>query len=415
MAKILIVDDVADNRTLLAGVLDSAQHEILQAADGAEGLKRAQAQDPDLIITDLYMPIMDGFELAQHLRADPRFKDTPIIFYTATYHVADIKDLALKLGARILEKPTHIREILRMVNETLGIGAPLVPSPPLEVFHQEHLRIVTGKLHEKIEGVSSRLAALIEFSLDLSEQIDPSQILQLLCRGTQEMIGAKQAIVCAQKRHAHEIRQYFSQGLDAETAGRLASEAPANGFLGQVEHERTSRRLRLLGQDLPDVGLPATFPPAESILAAPLVSPKYAYGWLCLLNKVGAGEFSEEDEQLATILGALAGRVYENGSLYAELRLKTAELERENAARRQDTDRLRRQAVALESAANGILITDRQGDIIWCNPAFTRMTGYGAEEVIGKNPRIFKSGHHDPSFYVELWTTVLAGKSGTAK
>jgi len=96
--------------------------------------------------------------------------------------------------------------------------------------------------------------------------------------------------------------------------------------------------------------------------------------------------------------------------LYTELRQKTVELERENDARLQDTDRLRRQAVALESAANGILITDRQGDIIWCNPAFTRMTGYGAEEVIGKNPRIFKSGHHDPSFFVELWTTVLAGK-----
>src|ERR1700687_409664 len=103
MAKILIVDDVADNRTLLSGVLSSAQHMILEATNGAEGLKRAQNQEPDLIITDLYMPVMDGLELAQHLRADPRFKDTPIIFYTAIYHVDEIKDLALKLGARILE------------------------------------------------------------------------------------------------------------------------------------------------------------------------------------------------------------------------------------------------------------------------------------------------------------------------
>lgn len=66
--------------------------------------------------------------------------------------------------------------------------------------------------------------------------------------------------------------------------------------------------------------------------------------------------------------------------------------------------------VALESAANGIMITDRWGAIQWSNPAFTRMTGYGPEEVLGHDPRFLRSGAHTPEFYTRLWTTILAGE-----
>jgi len=68
------------------------------------------------------------------------------------------------------------------------------------------------------------------------------------------------------------------------------------------------------------------------------------------------------------------------------------------------------QAVALRSAANGIVITDRQGAIIWVNPAFTTLTGYTPEDVMGKDPRILRSGRHAQSFYQNLWATILADK-----
>ncbi len=69
------------------------------------------------------------------------------------------------------------------------------------------------------------------------------------------------------------------------------------------------------------------------------------------------------------------------------------------------------QANALEAAANGIIITDITGAIIWANGAFSRMTGYDPEEVKGKNPReLVKSGKHDASFYAEMWATILSGK-----
>ncbi|MBZ5721188.1 MAG: PAS domain S-box protein [Acidobacteriia bacterium] len=67
------------------------------------------------------------------------------------------------------------------------------------------------------------------------------------------------------------------------------------------------------------------------------------------------------------------------------------------------------QAAALNSAANGIVITDRHGSIVWANPALTTFTGYTLDEVLGRTPGILRSGTHDQSFYESLWATILAG------
>lgn len=71
---------------------------------------------------------------------------------------------------------------------------------------------------------------------------------------------------------------------------------------------------------------------------------------------------------------------------------------------------LRLQALALDSAANGVVITDRDGVVTWANPAFSRMTGYPLAEILGKHTRVLKSGVHDAGFYAALWNEVLAGK-----
>ena len=77
--------------------------------------------------------------------------------------------------------------------------------------------------------------------------------------------------------------------------------------------------------------------------------------------------------------------------------------------REQEEKLLQIQSAALNAAANAIIITDIDGNIQWVNPAFSELTGYAHEEVIGKNPRILKSGKQDQSFYKDLWQTILAG------
>ena len=80
------------------------------------------------------------------------------------------------------------------------------------------------------------------------------------------------------------------------------------------------------------------------------------------------------------------------------------------ASRLQAEALLRLQAAALVAAANAVIITERSGRIIWVNPAFTAITGYSAEEVIGGYPRILKSGKHPRDFYERMWPTILAGQ-----
>jgi PAS domain-containing protein len=66
-------------------------------------------------------------------------------------------------------------------------------------------------------------------------------------------------------------------------------------------------------------------------------------------------------------------------------------------------------AAAIDQAAEAIVITDRDGSILYVNPAFTRMTGYSSQEAIGQNPRLMKSGRQDPAYYRSLWETIRAG------
>ena len=83
---------------------------------------------------------------------------------------------------------------------------------------------------------------------------------------------------------------------------------------------------------------------------------------------------------------------------------------RDITANKRADEQLKLQSAALEAAANGIVITDSHGSIMWVNGAFTTMTGYSKEEVLGKNPRLLNSGNQPESYYAELWSTISSGK-----
>ncbi len=71
---------------------------------------------------------------------------------------------------------------------------------------------------------------------------------------------------------------------------------------------------------------------------------------------------------------------------------------------------MRLQSAALTAAVNGIMITDREGRILWVNPAFSKLTGYSSQETLGQNPRLLKSGMQDQHVYRDLWNTILSGE-----
>lgn len=109
--------------------------------------------------------------------------------------------------------------------------------------------------------------------------------------------------------------------------------------------------------------------------------------------KAGATDYVLK-ERLARLPVAVAGALATSDALRERERAKAE---------------LRLKSAALEAAANAIVIADRSGNIQWVNPAFTRMTGYPKEEVLGKNPRILKSGAQTGAFYRNMWQTIASG------
>jgi diguanylate cyclase (GGDEF)-like protein/PAS domain S-box-containing protein len=84
---------------------------------------------------------------------------------------------------------------------------------------------------------------------------------------------------------------------------------------------------------------------------------------------------------------------------------------RDITLRKRSEEQLKLQSAALEAAANAIVITDSKGTILWINESFTTMTGYAKEEIVGKNPRVLKSGEQPESYYASLWSTLKSGKT----
>lgn len=120
MTSVLIVDDNPTNLYLLESILKGNGYSVSQAKNGAEALTSAQENPPDLIITDILMPVMDGFELCRRWKADEHLRKIPVIFYTATYIDPKDEKFALSLGAeRFIVKPQKPDILLMMIQEVL--------------------------------------------------------------------------------------------------------------------------------------------------------------------------------------------------------------------------------------------------------------------------------------------------------
>lgn len=162
MAKILIVDDSATNRKLLVSLLEHEGHQMIEAVDGKDALAFLRAERPQLVMSDILMPTMDGYEFVRQVRADPELAGTPVIFQTAHYGEREAQRLAQVCGvSRVLSKPSESAEILRAVAQALA-GASLPPSDPLSAdFDREHLQLITNKLSQNSDEVEQHAAQLL--------------------------------------------------------------------------------------------------------------------------------------------------------------------------------------------------------------------------------------------------------------
>lgn len=118
--KILVVEDTEDNRQILRDLLGMAGYEMVEARDGAEGVAKATEHRPDLILMDIQMPVMDGYEATRRIRANPELKSIPIVAVTS-YALSGDEEKTRAAGCDgYIAKPYSPRQMLAKVREILG-------------------------------------------------------------------------------------------------------------------------------------------------------------------------------------------------------------------------------------------------------------------------------------------------------
>ncbi len=229
---ILIVDDLPVNLKLLRAQLEGEGHTVVEAHNGVEALAVLDRQKVDVIVSDILMPVMDGYRLCHEVRKSERFRHLPFIAYTSTYISPTDEKLSIDLGAdKYLRKPATVDELMRAIEEALANPG----RRPTAVFDET------------------------------------------------------------------EMTKEYNAGL-------------------------------------------------------------------------------------------------------------VTKLEKRNLELSRAVSQLKLQTIALETAAEAIMITDAEGVMLWVNPAFTTTTGYTTKEALGKTPRILKSGTHTEAFYRKFWKTIRAGE-----
>jgi len=290
VAKILIADDHRANREALSALLEVAGHYVLTANDGEQALKLARDNAPELIISDVLMPHMDGYELTRRLKLEPATAGISVMFYTAYFGGQDAKSLAEALGvARVLVKPSDNDAILSAVTEVLGARRPAAPADATADLDREHLRLMVDQLLEKtsaleaqqkrVERLNRTLAMLSSINALIVRADDRQALLDEACRIAIEKGGFRLAAI----------------GI-ADRNRRLSLAARA----GEGNPERELERLRPGTQAM--IWNDAQ---AGSFVALPLIVNDEPAGVLLLYAKVR--DFFDEEEM--RLLHELAGDI----------------------------------------------------------------------------------------------------------
>jgi len=402
MRHVLIVDDRSDNRYLLRALLQGHGFAVSEAENGSTALARARTQRPDVIVSDLLMPVMDGYTLLREWKADPGLASIPFIVYTATYTEPRDEKLALDLGAdAFIVKPAEPEAFMEVVANALARadeGGRVAASPRADetVVLREYNEVLVAKLEQRsaelevhvaeLQRAESRLgrlnrlyAALSETNHAIVHATAAPALLATACRIAIERGGLSAAWIGLLNTAGDGIRAAAHHGSHLPWVERLALLSPhatartpveiafAHGTTYLQNSLQDDPALAPIHDELEAAGLRAA-------IAIPLVQNGRMSGCFVLY----AGERGFFDEEMTGLITEMA----------EDVAFALANFERE-ARRQRAEEAARLLGRAVEASANGIMITDARqpgNPLIHVNKAFERITGYSAAEALGRNP-----------------------------
>ena len=342
--KILLVDDTQDNLDVLAIMLQNSGYEVVSVVNGAEALEKLHADRFDMIISDIMMPVMDGFQFCRKCKEDKNLISIPFIFYTATYTDAKDEELASKLGVdKFIKKPMAPAEFIMIIKQVIRDveEGKITPKKPVLEEEKEVFKLYSERLVLKLE----------EKNLDLEREI-------------------------IEHKRAEDELQLFSKTIQ-QTADIIFI-TDRDGVIEFVNHafEKITGYIKeeALGQN-------------PRILKSGLIDSKeFEKLWNTILsgkvfrnipiNKKKNGELFHYDQTI-TPMKDKQGNITHFISTGRDI---TEHKRVEEALRKSE----RRLCAITDTAKDAIIMIDNEGKITYWNPASEEIFGYSAQEVMGE-------------------------------
>ena len=327
--NILMVDDNESNLLALESILQGNDRKLVRAASGDEALQYLLQNDAAVILLDVRMPGISGLETAELIRGRKRTRDLPIIFLTA-YDSTDRQELSkgYALGAvDYIIKPLDPEALKSKVNVFVELYKKTEQiQQQAALLHEKNIQLETANFE--------RLGKLVDLGQRLTAERDPEELLKLFCAAARDIVGAREAYVriteSGARGHVQSVEEDGRAVRSEELEGRPLDENTLNSLSLNARPLRVSKN-ESSGHET----VLASHNSIASLLSAPIFLVDKTIGWLYLVDKLDATEFSEADERLAMTLAGQLAVTYENARLYAEARERAAELLAEVRVRKQ--------------------------------------------------------------------------------
>jgi PAS domain S-box-containing protein len=372
--KVLIVDDQFENSYILETILKGNGHMTVTAANGAEGLEAAGKEVFDLIIADILMPVMDGFNFCREVKKNKDLSAIPFIFYTATYTDPKDEEFALSLGAdRFVLKPQDPDELMTIIEDVIGKAKngsnKKEESPkPENVILKEYNQVLIHKLEDKMLQLERSEREIRENNIQLKREIEDHK------RVHAESERTFKALRESEERFRSVTKTAYDAIITTESNGKIVEwNQGAEKIFGYSEIE-------IVGENL-GVVIPARY--FEHINKG----EKY-------LNQIS---YNKAIGKTVELIGK-----HKNGTEFP-IEMSLAEWEtasglfftgivRDITDRKKSEKDMKMLAHSIESIAECVSITDADDIIIFINDAFAKTYGYYKEELIGQHISIVRPG-----------------------
>ena len=260
MTRILIADDNDQSLYLLEALLKGHGYDVTPATAGADALAMARITPPDLIITDILMPSMDGFALCRLWKADERLRRIPLIFYSAHYTDSKDEEFALSLGAaRYITKPQQPEALIRIVqevlkeNDAIGVASELKPAAQDDLVSQQYSQVLFRQLEKKVAQLEHEIAERRRVEAQLQNRLREIEDLKHRLEGENIFLKeevkllAEHADIVGQSEAMQRVLAQAKQVADTDSNVLVLGETgTGKELLARAIHKMSSRKDRPL-------------------------------------------------------------------------------------------------------------------------------------------------------------------------